>query len=129
VKRKREVPDRRWTVDAYETSGGEAPAWSFIRQLDGRNKVEAIALVKLLEEKGSLLRRPQSGALGDGLFELRGKEVRLFYVFLPGRVVVLLDGETKKRDDIPAGTLARMRALQAEVASRGAARRIRGEKR
>jgi hypothetical protein len=36
------------------------------------------ALVKLLEEQGNLLRRPQSGALGAGLFELRGKEVRLF---------------------------------------------------
>jgi hypothetical protein len=96
-------------LDAYETDGGEAPAWSFIRRLDGRDKVEAIALVKLLEEQGSLLRRPQSGALGDGLFELRGKQVRLFYVFLPGRVIVLLSGEIKRRDDIPARTLARMR--------------------
>jgi hypothetical protein len=81
-----------------------------------RAGLEAIALVKLLEEQGNLLRRPQPGALGDGLFELRGKQVRLLYLFLPGRVIVLLGGEIKKRDDIPAGTLARMRALQAEKA-------------
>jgi Phage derived protein Gp49-like (DUF891) len=129
MRRRREKAERRWTIDAYETDGGEAPAWSFTRRLEGRDRVEAIALVKLLEEQGNLLRRPQSGALGDGLFELRGKQVRLFYVFLPGRVIVLLSGEIKKRDDIPAGTLARMRALQTEVAGRGAARRTRGAKR
>jgi len=84
MRRTRETPGPRWTIDAYETDGGEAPAWSFIQKLEGRNKVEAIALVKLLEESGILLRRPQSGALGAGLFELRGKEVRLFYTFLPG---------------------------------------------
>ena len=94
-----------------------------------RDKIEAIALVKLLEEQGSRLRRPQSGALGEGLFELRGKQVRLFYVFLPGRVIVLLDGEVKKRDDIPTRALARMRILQARVASRGAAPKIREAKR
>jgi hypothetical protein len=64
MKRKREAPGPRWTIDAYETDGGETPAWSFIRQLEGRDKIEAIALVKLLEEQGSQLRRPQSGALG-----------------------------------------------------------------
>lgn len=60
---------------------------------------------------------------------MRGKEVRLFYMSLPGRVILLPGGETKKRDDIPQRTLSRMRVLQAEVASRGAARRIRGAKR
>ena len=129
MKRRREGRGPRWTIDAYETDGGEAPAWTFIRQLEGRDKVEAIALVKLLEEQGSQLRRPQSGALGNGLFELRGKQVRLFYVFLPERLIVLLDGEIKKRDDIPPRTLARMRVLQADVASRGAAPKIREAKR
>ena len=104
-----------WVVDVYETAQGERPAWAFIAGLEGRNKAEAIALVKLLEEKGNTLRRPHSGALGEGLFELRGKEVRIFYVFLPGRVAVLLDGEVKKRDDIPPKTLARVRGYQKEV--------------
>jgi hypothetical protein len=128
MKRKPGAPRPPWTIEAYETDGGVAPAWSFIRQLEGRDKIEAIALVKLLEEKGSLLRRPHSGTLGDGLFELRGKQVRLFYMFVPGRAIVLLGGEIKKRDDIPPRTLGRMRVLQAEVASRGSARMARGAK-
>jgi len=112
------MPQPLWTIDAYQTGTGENPAWAFIKALEGRNKVEAIALVKLLEEKGSALRRPHSGALGEGLFELRGREVRLFYMFLPNRFIVLLDGEIKKRDDIPAKTLERVRGYQKAVARR-----------
>jgi Phage derived protein Gp49-like (DUF891) len=123
LKRSRGAPPKgRWSLDAYETDAGDSPAWSFIGGLEGRDRVEAIALVKLLEEQGNLLRRPQSGALGEGLFELRGKQVRIFYVFLPGRAIALLDGEIKKRDDIPRRTLERMKSLQAEVMRRAAAR-------
>ena len=32
MKRRPETPRPRWTINAYETDGGEAPAWSFIRQ-------------------------------------------------------------------------------------------------
>ena len=74
-----------------------------------------MALIKLIEEQGNVLKRPYSGALGDGLFELRGKQVRMFYMFLPDRVVVLLDGEIKKRDDIPDATLRRIRGYKTEV--------------
>ncbi len=107
-----------WTIDIYETEQGERPVLAFLQGLEGRNKAESIALVQLLEDRGNTLRRPQSGALGDGLFELRGKEVRIFYVFLPNRVAVLLDGEIKKRDDIPLKTLERVRGYQREVVRR-----------
>src|SRR5438105_2830537 len=112
-----------WTIDVYETDKGEKLAWAFIAGLADRDKAEAVALVKLLEERGNLLRRPHSGALGEGLFELRGKQVRIFYTFLPKQVAVLLDGEIKKRDDIPAKTLERMRGYAKEVLRRGRAAR------
>src|SRR3990172_1047318 len=40
MKRRRDTP--RWTIDAYETDAGNAPAWAFIRQLEGRDKDEAL---------------------------------------------------------------------------------------
>jgi hypothetical protein len=98
-----------WRIEAYATPAGDEPVWSFIRGLAGRDRVEAIALVKLLEELGNQLRRPHSAALGGGLF----------YVFEARRVIVLLDGEIKKRAAIPKGTLARIRAMQAELQQRG----------
>lgn len=112
-----------WTIDAFETETGETPAWTFIRALEGRDKAEAVALVKLLEEQGNQPRRPHSGILGEGLFELRCKQVRIFYTFLPKRVIALLDGMIKKQDAIPAKVVDRMRAYQKIVAQRGQARR------
>jgi hypothetical protein len=118
------MPERApWIVDVYETEQGERPALRFLQGLQGRNEAEAVALVKLLQERGNSLRRPQSGALGEGLFELRGKEVRIFYMFLRNRVAVLLDGEIKKRDDVPARTLERVRGYQREVVRRERASR------
>jgi hypothetical protein len=65
------------------------------------------------------LREPISKALGDGLFELRGRTsgIRIFYAFKPGRVIVLLDGLIKKRGDIPPRELARLRRLRKETVS------------
>jgi len=58
-----------------------------------------------------------SRALGNGLYELRevGTGVRLFYVLIPGNRATLLDGMTKKRDDIPDAMMKRLRTLQGAV--------------
>lgn len=60
-------------IDVFRTERGEALVQAFIAALTGRDRNEASALIRLLEERGNALRRPQSGILGEGLFELRGK--------------------------------------------------------
>jgi hypothetical protein len=104
-------------VLTYQTPAGNAPVDEYITGLEGTAATKAAALVKLLEALGYELRLPHSRSLGEGLYELRdvGTGVRLFYVLLPGNRAVLLDGRTKKRDDIPDATLKRLRALQAAV--------------
>jgi hypothetical protein len=82
---------------------------------DNRAFDEAAALIKLVRERGNTLREPRSKSLGDGLFELRGKSVRIFYIFRPDRRVVLLDGMVKKRTDIPLDVIERLRRFQREV--------------
>jgi hypothetical protein len=86
-------------------------------ELEGTAATKAAALVRLLEALGHELRLPHSRSLGHGLHELRdvGTGVRLFYVLLPDNHAALLDGMTKKRDDIPDAMLKRLRALQAAV--------------
>ena len=108
-----------WTVTEYENQNGEAPVLSFLQALTDDAKTEAIALVRIIAERGNALREPLSKALGSGLFELRGKTsgVRIFYTFRPGRVIVLLDGIVKKRGDIPPAVLARVRRFRKEVMS------------
>ena len=100
-----------WRVEEHGTRIRD-----FISALaDDRDFDDAAALIKLLGERGNALREPRSKALGDGLFELRGKSVRIFYVFRSGRRISLLDGIIKKRDDIPPDVVARLRRLQKEV--------------
>lgn len=83
-------------IEEYSTASGGTPILMFLSGLDRRDKGEAFALLKLLAERGNMLRVPQSRPLGNGLFELRGDQVRIFYMFRPGRRITLLDGIIKK---------------------------------
>ncbi len=80
-----------------------------------QDRKEAASLIKILQERGNLLRAPVSQALGDGLFELRGDQVRICYVFKPGRRIVLLDGMVKKRGKLPSEFLRRVRDLKRQI--------------
>lgn len=77
VRRETEEP-RTWTISEYATPRGEKPILNFLNSLSMADQPEAAALIKLLQERGNTLREPQSKALGGGLFELRGKQVRIF---------------------------------------------------
>ena len=64
-----------------------------------------LALLDLLAEQGHRLRRPHSGALGDGLFELRcregGIQIRMLYAFEGKGIAVLTHGLVKKQGPVP----------------------------
>jgi hypothetical protein len=106
-------------IEEYRKASGESPIRTFIDSLQGRDLADAVALIKLAEERGNQLREPHSKALGDGLYELRGRQVRMFYVFGPGRrVVTLLSGIIKKRDRIPESALRQAKRFKADLKER-----------
>jgi phage-related protein len=82
------------------------PVEDFVRQLPEEDQAKIRAAIKFLGEMGNGLREPQSKSLGEGLFELRMKSRRIFYCFLPGKIIVLLHGFTKKTQKTPPGQLA-----------------------
>jgi len=104
-----------WTIEWFVTGNGERPLRAFLETLSGRNHDEAITLMELQQKWGDQLRSPNSEPLGDGLFELRGHQVRIFYIYRPGRRIVLLDGIVKKKGKIPSRVLDRVRQYQQEV--------------
>ena len=104
-----------WTIEWFVTGNGERPLRAFLETLSGRNHDEAITLMELQQKWGDQLRSPHSEPLGDGLFELRGHQVRIFYIYRPGRRIVLLDGIVKKKGKIPSRVLDRVRQYQQEV--------------
>lgn len=86
--------------------------------LDGEPRLQALALLQMARKQGNAMRAPHSRALGGGLFEMRGFQVRLFYVFRGEHTIVLLDGMIKKRDDIPAAMMKRLRRMQRALQQR-----------
>ena len=107
-----------WRIEEYRTAAGETPVRAFIAGLPPDANAKAIALIKLAEALGNKLREPHSKALGDGLFELRRNQVRLFYMFEPGQIIRLLGGMVKKQDRIPRDVLAQMRGHQNDARER-----------
>jgi len=107
-----------WTIEWYETELGEVPARTFLGDLEGRPREEALALLVMAGRWGNQLGEPKSAPLGHGLFELRGHQVRMLYMFRPGRRILILDGMVKKRDKMPTAFLKRVRAMQAAVLTR-----------
>lgn len=109
----------RWAIEEYRTATGESPIRVFLDSLEKRDLADALALIKLAEARGNELRGPHSKALGAGLYELRGKQVRIFYMFGPARhVITLLSGIIKKQDRIPASALAQARGFKADLEAR-----------
>ena len=110
-----------WRVEWYERSRGDVPVQAFLASIESQeqNRRQTAALLAKLAARGNALRPPDSQALGENLYELRGHQVRIFYTFLSGRRIVLLDGIIKKQDRIPRADLDRVRGYQQDVLRRG----------
>lgn len=81
----------------------------FVAGLTDRTDIkDAASLIGTLRVLGNQMREPRSKSLSGGLFELRGRAIRIYYGFRPGREVVLLGGYVKKRTDTPADLLRLM---------------------
>ena len=105
-----------WSVEEHKTAGGQSHFAEFVAGLaDAKDVKDAAVLTGALRALGNQLREPRSKSLDDGLFELRGTRVRIYYGFLPGRRAVLVGGYVKKRTDTPADLLRLMRARLKEA--------------
>ncbi len=106
----------QWSVEEHRTAGGRSHFAEFVAGLvDAKDIKDAAALIGVLSALGNQLREPRSKSLEDGLFELGGAQVRIYYGFLPGRRVVLVGGYVKKRTDTPRDVLRLMRGRLKEV--------------
>lgn len=92
-------------VEFYETEDGKKPVEEFLDSLEPKMNAKMVALMELLEEKGTALREPYSAPLGDGIFELRcrfaGDITRALYFFYSGGKIIITSGFTKKTQKTP----------------------------
>ena len=89
----------------YETDKGESPVEDFLNTLAVKSKAKIVGLLKLLEEKGNLLRMPYSKYLRDEIFELRciqgADTVRVLYFFGKEGSIILTNAFAKKSMKTP----------------------------
>jgi phage-related protein len=108
-------------IEYYETSSGKEVVKDFIDKLPKIPGAKLGRQLDLLEEFGNDLGMPHAKPMGDGLLELRvrGKqEVRVFYVHVIGKRIVLLHGFIKKTQETPKRELEIARKRQSEIMSR-----------
>lgn len=109
-----------WEIIFYQTSSGKRVVEDFIDNLDTTARSKTVRQIELLATYGATLGMPHAKLLGGGLFELRvrGKrEVRIFYVHIATRRIILLHGFVKKTQATPKKELNLTRKRQQEVSS------------
>ena len=88
-----------WEIYDCDEKGRTDSVKNFVIGLSPDAKVEALALLKLLEEFGDTLIGPRVIRRADHSYELRGRYVRFFYRVLPAHCINLLAG-TLIGDDV-----------------------------
>ena len=66
-------------VNFYYKADGSCPVRDFLDTLDDKMLAKLLGTISLLEANGTQLREPYSKSLGDGIFELRAKQMQQYY--------------------------------------------------
>src|SRR5260370_42464213 len=98
---------QRWRIEEYSTPKGEKPILSFFLGLEGQNKTEAMALIRLLEERGKHAAIP---AVENG----RDGPVRIAWA--PGTEGLHLPGGEAGRNARRDGQETRRKSLRSALA-------------
>lgn len=99
-----------FTVEFYETAGGQCPVREFLDELKASDPGDFAAVLAGLAKlrNRQYHREPLSKALGEGLYELRhvGKlNTRIVWFFMQHRRIIAVHGIRNKGRAIPARDL------------------------
>jgi phage-related protein len=100
----------RTRIVIYQEKNGTAPLLEWLDQLPHKVQDDLFARIDLLHEQGYDLRRPIADILGEGIYELRKKHMRVNYRILYGFVgknIVLLSHGCTKKDKVPPREIKR----------------------
>lgn len=85
----------------YPDTRGHTPTLEFLLGLPQDEQQKALAYIGYLEEQGEALRRPIAEYLGDKVYELRPKQVRILYAFVGKQYAIILHAFRKKTGPVP----------------------------
>lgn len=105
-----------FTIEFYEKENGNIPVEEFLLSLNVKMRAKLVGIIKILQEKGNLLREPYSKHLEDGIFELRAKAgsdiSRVLYFFYYDGKIILTNGFVKKQQKTPKTEIDRAKAYR-----------------
>ncbi len=90
----------RKTAVYYPDARGNTPTLEFLLGLPQDEQQKAFAYISYLEEQGETLRRPIAEYLGDKMYELRPKQIRILYAFVD-KYTAILHAFRKKTGSVP----------------------------
>ena len=93
------------SVCFFVNERGENPVKEFIEHLPLKEQAKVKAYLDELKKQGHNLRRPMADYLGEGIYELRPRDNRIFYFFYLRENAILLHAIRKKTDKIPQGDM------------------------
>jgi len=97
--------ERLKNIYYYVDERGNKPIEEFIRALPKKERAKVFAYIAELKKQGSNLRRPMADYLGNGIYELRPKDNRIFYFFYLRDSAVLVHAIKKYTKRIREGDL------------------------
>lgn len=113
---------KAFLVEFYENKNGDRPAEDFLNSLDVKMRSKLLMILKVLQEKGNMLREPYSKYLEDGIFEVRGKVgndiSRVLYFFYHGGKIILTNGLIKKTQKTPRSEITKAKEYRADYLER-----------
>lgn len=113
---------KAFTVEFYENKNGDRPAEDFLNSLDIKMRSKLLMILKVLQEKGNMLREPYSKYLEDGIFEVRGKVgndiSRVLYFFYHDGKIILTNGFIKKTQKTPRSEVTKAKEYRADYLER-----------
>lgn len=94
----KEQEKTQWAIKYWCTDTGESSVEKWLDSLTNEQLKSVAGEMKLLELCGNNLRLPHSSSLRKGLFELRERKFgyRIYYAFLPNKVIIMLHAGNKK---------------------------------
>lgn len=93
---------------------GTCEAEEYLKGLSDKEKSKLMPLLQYTVQTGTLKNEQKFKSIGDGLFEFKGFQSRLFCFFEQGKIIILTHGCIKKRDKLDPAEVKKARSRKEE---------------